>query len=641
MRARITLLCPALLFAPMFALAQESTTQEVETSGANCTFIAAPDEFLSRESRARRDAYERALAFTRFSPKRAAGALSADPSTMPVKSFIDEEIFRKLSAENVSAAAISPDAEFLRRIMLDLTGRIPTGPEVKAFVANEDPGKRDELIDRLLYSLEFTDKWTVWLGDLLQNAATAQNRSQQIEGRNRLHEWIKYSIDSQKSFRDVAYEVITATGNNYDHTAAPTNFILRGFAPMGPAQDTADLLMVRTASTFLGLSHYDCVLCHDGKYHLDAVNVWGAKATRVEAWRMASHFARVQMAGVSNDRENYYYNSILTTERTTGTYDLNTTSGNRPRRDALMIEGRRMVNLTPVYRDGTAAAGNWRESFARAMIADPMFARNFANRLWKAMFNLALAEPVDGLDPARLDPKVTPPGTWTHQASHPVLLEKLAQAARDNDFNLRETLRLIVSSTAYQLSSSYDGEWDITKASLFARHIPRRLEPEEIHDALVKASGVKASYTIGGWVNPVEWAMQLPEPVEPRSNGVAAGFLNSFSRGNRDTLQRSQNGSILMWLSMMNSSVVTDRTRVQDAQGRYSPYLLQMTREANSALVVEEMFLTYLSRLPTEYERGVALKTLAKATTPQYTRAMAIEDLAWALANKVDFLFSY
>jgi hypothetical protein len=275
------------------------------------------------------------------------------------------------------------------------------------------------------------------------------------------------------------------------------------------------------------------------------------------------------------------------------------------------------------------------------MTADPMFARNFANRLWKAMFNLALAEPLDGLDPARLDPKVTPPGTWTHQASHPVLLEKLAQAARDNDFNLRETLRLIVSSTAYQLSSSYDGEWDMTKASLFARHIPRRLEPEEIHDALVKASGVKASYTIGGWANPAEWAMQLPEPVEPRSNGTVAGFLNSFTRGNRDTLQRSQSGSILMWLNMMNSSVVTDRTRVQDAQGRYSPYLLQMTREANSALVVEEMFLTYLSRMPTEYEKGVALKALAKATTPQYTRAMAIEDLAWALANKVDFLFSY
>ncbi len=152
---------------------------------------------------------------------------------------------------------------------------------------------------------------------------------------------------------------------------------------------------------------------------------------------------------------------------------------------------------------------------------------------------------------------------------------------------------------------------------------------------------MKASYTIGGWADPVQWAMQLPEPVEPRSNGTAAGFMNSFTRGNRDTLQRSQNGSILMWLNMMNSTIVTDRTRVQDAQGRYSPYLLQMTREADSALVVEELFLTYLSRLPTEYEKGVALKTLAKAGTPQYTRAAAIEDLAWALANKVDFLFSY
>ncbi|NWF84179.1 MAG: DUF1549 domain-containing protein [Bryobacteraceae bacterium] len=638
MLIRLKLIAPAILLASALVCAQETP----EPSGDNCSFIAAPDQFVGGASRARRDAYERTLAFTRFSSKREAASRLAEPSAMPVKSFIDEEIFRKLSAEGVPSAAVASDEEFLRRVTLDLTGRIPSAAEIREFIANPSAGKRDALIDRLLYSPEFVDKWTMWLGDLLQNAAVAQNRSQQIEGRNRMHEWIKASIDGQKSFRDVAFEVITASGNNYDSDSAPSNFILRGFAPMGPAQDTADLLLVRSASMFLGLSHYDCLLCHDGKYHLDSVSAWGAKTTRLEAWRMAAHFSRVQMSRVTNNRQDYYFNSTLTTERATGNYSLNTTSGNRPRRDPVMIDGRQVANLTPVYRDGTpAAGGNWRESFARALTADPMFARNFVNRLWKAMFNLALAEPVDGLDPARLDPNVQPPAGWPHQASHPVLLEKLAQAARDNDFNLRETLRLIVSSTAYQLSSSYDGPWDMTKAPLFARHIPRRLEPEEVHDALVKASGVRASYRIGGWADPVEWAMQLPEPVEPRSNGTVAAFLNSFTRGNRDTIQRSQNGSILMWLNMMNSTVVTDRTRVQDNQGRYSPYLLQMARNTNNEQVVEDMFLTYLSRRPTEYEKGVALKTLAKATTPQYTRNAAVEDLAWALANKADFLFSY
>lgn len=631
----IMLVC---LAASAVLCAQESN----EPSGDNCSFIAAPDEFLSAASRARRDAYERTLAFTRFSARREAASRLAEPAAMPVKSFIDEEIFRKLSAEGVPSAPLASDEEFLRRVMLDLTGRIPSAAQIREFIANPDPGKRDALIDRLLYSPEFVDKWTMWLGDLLQNAAFAQNRSQQIEGRNRMHEWIKGSIDGQKSFRDIVFELITATGNNYDRDAAPSNFIVRGFAPMGPAQDTADLLLVRSASMFLGLSHYDCLLCHDGKYHLDSVSAWGAKATRLEAWRMAAHFSRVQTSRPTNDRQNYYYNSFLTTERATGAYNLNTNSGNRPQRAPLMIDGRQVASLTPVYRDGTPAGGsNWRESFAQAMTADPMFARNFVNRLWKAMFNLALAEPVDALDPARLDPNVQPPAGWTHQASHPVLLEKLAQVARDNNYNLRETLRLIASSTAYQLSSSYDGPWDMTKAPLFARHIPRRLEPEEVHDALVKASGVKASYTIGGWAEPVEWAMQLPEPVEPRSNGLVASFLNSFTRGNRDTIQRSQNGSILMWLNMMNSTVVTDRTRVQNNQGRYSAYLLQLAQNANNEQVVEDIFLTYLSRRPTEYEKGVALKTLAKATTPQYTRSMAVEDLAWAVANKVDFLFSY
>ncbi len=624
-----------------FMLSPAAGVSGQEASGENCAFIAAPDEVMSRESRARRDAYERTLAFVRFNGKREAVSRTVEPSSLPERSFIDEEIFRKLAAEGVRAAALSTDEEFLRRVTLDLTGRIPSAAEIREFVANQDAGKRDAAIDRLLYSPEFVDKWTVWLGDLIQNAATAQNRSQQIEGRNRLHEWIRESIGSGKSFRDVAYQLITAVGNNYDRDSAASNFILRGFAPMGPAQDTADLLLVRSASMFLGLSHYDCLMCHDGKYHLDSVNAWGAKVTRLQAQQMAAHFTRVQMAGVTNDRANYYFNSIMTTERAAGTYALNTTSGNRPRREAATIDGRQVVNLTPVYRDGTPAAGNWRESLARAMTADPMFARNYANRLWKAMFNLALAEPVDGLDPARLDPKTPPPAGWTYQASHPVLLEKLAQAARDNDFNLRETLRLIASSTAYQLSAQYDQPWDMTKAALFARRIPRRLEPEEVHDALVKASGVKASYTVGGWAEPVQWAMQLPEPVEPRSNGTVAAFMNSFNRGNRDTILRSQSGSILMWLNMMNSTVVRDRTLVQDAQGRYSPYLLQLARNTDNEQVVEDIFLSYLSRRPSEYEKGVALKRLAAAGTAQAARNTAVEDLAWALANKVDFLFSY
>jgi hypothetical protein len=613
---------------------------ETANSGQNCTFIAAPDETLTRESRVRREVYDRTLAFSRALPSGRQAARNVSPSEIPVRNLIDEQIFRKLDAEGASSAAISSDEEFLRRVSLDLTGRLPSAAQIRTFVADASADKRDRAIDRLLFSPEFVDKWTMWLGDLLQNAATAQNRSQQIEGRNRLHEYMRAAIETGKSWRDVAWEMVTASGNNYDRATPGANFILRGVAPMGPAQDTYDLLLVKSATAFLGMGHYDCLLCHNGKYHLDAVSAWGAKVNRIEAQRMAAHFTRISINGYpGNDATNFYTNSTNVLDRASGTYDLNTNYGNRPNRVAPVENGKTMTNQTPVYRDGTAVSGNWRESFARKLTQDPMFARNYVNRLWKAMFNLALAEPVDMLDPARLDPNSPPPDNWTFQASHPELLEKLAQVARDNDFNLRETLRFIVSSSAYQLSSRYEGDWDMTKAPLFARHLPRRLEAEEVHDAVVKATNVLPAYTVGGWNDKVNWAMQLPEPVEPRSDGTAAAFMNSFSRGNRDTQTRSQSGSILMWLNMMNSSVVNNRVKTTGTTA--SSYLVSLVNNKSNEAVVEDLFLTFLSRQPSEYERGVALKTLGKSGTAQYTRAAAVEDLAWALINKTDFLFSY
>jgi len=606
-------------------------------SAENCSWIAAPEQVQTRGLRARREAYERTLEFARSLPKTRA-ARTVPASELPVRNFIDEEIFARLQAEGVPAAPIAGDEEFLRRVTLDLTGRIPSPADIRAFVADQAPDKRDRLIDRLLASEEFIDKWTLWLGDLFQNAAIAQNRSQQINGRNAFYRWIRNALKEDKSWRDIATEIITINGNNYDAGTAGTNFLIRGFAPMGPVQDTYDLLLVKTASTFLGIGHYDCLLCHNGKYHLDMVSAWGAKVTRLEAQQMAAHFARISMTARRTETTDYYYQSWDVSERSNGAYVLNTNAGNRPNRAPALVDGRTVTNLTPVYRDGRPATGNWRESLVRAMIADPMFARNYANRVWKAMFGLALAEPVDGLDPARLDPRVAPPEGWTYQASHPWLLEKLAEHARSTDFHLRETLRLIARSTAYQLSSRYDGDWDITKAPLFARRLPRRLDAEEIHDAIVKATQLPQPYTVQGFDQPFAWAVQLPDTSEPRSNGTARAFLDAFNRGNRDTLQRNQDGSILMWLTLMNSPFTNNRARASGANA--SPLLAALARSASNEQIVEEMFLAFLSRQPTPYERGVALKTLEKATSPQ-ARVTAVEDLAWALMNRIEFLFSY
>ena len=112
----------------------------------------------------------------------------------------------------------------------------------------------------------------------------------------------------------------------------------------------------------------------------------------------------------------------------------------------------------------------------------------------------------------------------------------------------------MAQSNAYQFSSRYDGDWSSDYMPLFARHYPRRMEGEEVHDAIAKATGVLGGYTVQyPEGNRSTWAMQMPDPVEPRGNeGNANVFMSTFLRGNRDNLQRSQSGSIQQQLYLMN-----------------------------------------------------------------------------------------
>jgi hypothetical protein len=611
-----------------------------------CTFRANPSEFVRAEVRTREELFERVR---KFRPS-LAGAGVVQASSLPKRNFVDEEIFTKLDARGVASAPLSTNEEFVRRIYLDLTGRIPAAADVRQFLDDASPNKREELIERLLASQEFSERWATWFGDLLQNAErlSTSARAPQIEGRNSFAIYLRDAISHGKTVKTIAYETITATGNNYFTENGAANFPVLASTAMGPAQDTYDMMLVRSTTAYLGMAHYDCLLCHSGPRHLDGITLWGEKGVRVDAQRMAAHFSRTRLMNGAPGAVQYeypLYNSTEVVDDVRGQYDLNTNSGNRPNRAPVGLER----SVTPEYRDGTKPSGsNWRAAFAEKLTTDPMFGRNFANRLWKAFFGLGLVDPVETLDPARLDPKNPPPQPWTLQASHPELLEKLARFFVDNDTDLRAFVRLLVQSTAYQLSSRYDGEWKLEYVPMFARHYPRRLEGEEVHDAIAKATGVPGRYTwarVNGQTiargtaapqsDPVQWAMQLPDVSEPRNNGAVRDFMSAFYRGNRDTSQRKQFGSIQQQLGLMNDRFVTDRIKLTA-----SPVLREIAKIPGDRPLVEELFLTFLSRRPTSYEIDKAVAFLAKGNTAQRRNA-AVEDLAWALINKVDFVFSY
>src|SRR5262249_28298434 len=147
-----------------------------------------------------------------------------------------------------------------------------------------------------------------------------------------------------------------------------------------------------------------------------------------------------------------------------------------------------------------------------------------------------------------------PPAGWDLQPTNPQLLNDLAVWFRGNGYNVRGLISLIAKSNAYQLSSVYPGTWNIQYVPYYARHYVRRLDAEEIHDAIQKATGVINTYTFAApsTLAPVQWAMQMPEPREPRSNNAVLTFINSFGRGDRDQNPRREDGSLLQGLNMMN-----------------------------------------------------------------------------------------
>ena len=225
-----------------------------------------------------------------------------------------------------------------------------------------------------------------------------------------------------------------------------------------------------------------------------------------------------------------------------------------------------------------------------------------------------------------------PPAPGDLQATHPELIEKLAGELVKQEFRLRPFLRLLAQSSAYQLSSRFDAAWQGDYVPLFARHYARRMEGEEVHDAIVKTTGMPGAYAVQGWADRVGWAMQLPEPVEPSADAAARNFMNTFLRGDRDTQERSQAGSIQQQLYLMNDPFVIDRVKV--ARSPNLRALAQMTKNED---LIEELYLTFLSRRPSEAESAAGAAFLANAAA----RNEAVEDLAWMCINKVEFLFSY
>lgn len=561
---------------------------------------------------------------------------------------IDSYIFAALKSNNITPAPKTTDWEFIRRVTLDLTGRIPTPDRVLSFVADTTPNKRANLINELLASPQWIDKWTMFYGDLFGNTVTKPSTglTRAAFGRNAFYQWIKDSLTNNKPYNQMATELITAPAGVSSFDDGRVNYLIGGVVTGGPAQDIIDQMTANTFDTFLGITHVNCLLCHNGRGHLDALSLWGSQTTRYQAWQLSSFLSRTQATSTAVPNvQNLRFWTLADNLNYKTDYALNTTTGNRPARvaPAGCKPGQPCYYVPPqyIFNGSKPLAGeSYRAAMARNITSDFQFSRAAVNYLWAYFFGQGLVDPPDTFDPMRLDPNNPPAAPWTLQPTNPALLNALAQHFIDSGYNLKALMSEIVNSDTYQLSSRYPGQWDPSWQPYFGRKYVRRLWAEEVADAVAQSSGLMPGYSAGGFTDegfpkPV-YAMQLPDVTGGiRTNdGNLEVLLDSFLRGNRDDQPRKSDGSILQALSLMNNPFI--EARIQPAGKSAAPLLVTALSFSSNADLVNTLYMTILSRFPTADEM-----TKAQAALSTGTRAQAAQDLAWSLYNKVDFIFNY
>ncbi len=582
----------------------------------------------------------------------AAGLRPAALSDAPVvrRNFVDEAIFSAMERAGVPHARLASDGEFLRRAYLDLIGRIPTLEEVLAFEADGRSDKRDRVVDRLIASDEFVERWSYYFEDLFR----AGNRMG--HGKNLFRFWTREWLTLDRSYADVITDLLTQGGKS-SHSSPGALYFARDFVKAKDDPDEADAhdlvnradsvdeFTVTYGKALLGIN-LGCISCHDGANHLEQVNLYLTGKTREDFYRQAAFFGRTRM--IMNWENGFQANTEYTVD--------DVEPGYPTRSESILRVPRTGGSNAPKFildEQAPAAEEVPRDALARLLTGHIQFARATVNRIWAEMMGVGIVEPLDGFDLARYYPSDDLPDGWPVQPTHPYLLDELARDFQDSGFSFKHLVRTIARSSTYQLSSRFDHPWKPEYGRYFARRNVRLLSPIQLHDAIVTATAVPGSYSSGD--TDVGMARQVLDPAYVKDE--VGEFLRAFGQQSRDQFPARPTSSSLQAMLMMNSRTVLDRVQ-SDGVGRVAKMLDRLDadrivaaaawkaatgevphpKQAESAVrrgIVDKLYLSTLSRRPVPGEMDVALGALDKDI------GQGAENLQWALLNKPEFLFNY
>jgi len=483
----------------------------------------------------------------------------------PTYNWIDELVYEKLRAVKIQPSDVCTDGEFIRRATIDLTGTLPTVEAVRAFLADPTPSKekREKLIEALLASDDFVEHWTNKWADLLQ-----VNRKFLGEaGARAFRDWIRKAVANNMPYDQFVRTILTAKGSNLTEPAASYFKILRD----------ADAAMENTTQLFLGV-RFNCNKCHDHPFE---------RWTQDQYYQLAAYFARV-----SRSEDPKYKGQRIGGTAVEGATPLVEIIADMPGGE---IRHARTNQPTPpqfpfmhkdVLNDPKA---NRREQLAHWLTSpeNPYFARSYVNRLWAYMLGVGLIEPIDDLRAGN------PP-------SNPKLLDRLTAEFIQSKFNVRHMLRLITTSRTYQ-HSVITNRWNQDDQVNYSHAIARRLPAEVLYDAIHRATGTTTRLP---GLPPGARAAQLLDSAQD----APGGFLDLFGKPPRESAcecERSTGVQLGPVLALVNGPVVGEAVR--DGSNRIAELL---RKEKDTAKIVEELYLAFLARKPTEKELAAALKAI-------------------------------
>ena len=520
---------------------------------------------------------------------------------------IDRIVFARLAELKIEPVLCS-DTVFVRRAYLDVTGVLPTADEVRAFLADEAADKRDRLIDRLLERSEAADYWAMKWGDILRIKAEIPvnlwpNAAQAY------HRWVRASLAENKPYDQFVREMLTASGSNFQ--VGPVNFYraIQDKTPEGTASTVA--------LTFMG--------------------------SRTDAWPedklagMVPFFSQISRKPTSEWKEEVVFwdpmqvasvpgNAVPGRESPgTGARGKAYYSEESESDDAPTLPSPLAGPLKATFPDGTSveipADRDPREVFADWLITpeNPWFTRCIVNRVWAWLLGRGIVHEPDDF---RED---NPP-------SNPELLACLEKEMIASGYDLKHLYRLILTSKTYQLSAMPRYRTPEAEAN-FAGYLPRRLEAEVLIDALNKITGTTDLYT-SAIPEPYTYIPRDMPAVALADGSVTSQFLALFGRSARATgmaSERSNEPVPAQWLHLLNSSHIQQKL----LRGPTIMALLQAKRPPRAT--IEELYLTILSRRPTQEELRTAIEYVQAS---ELKRDAAI-DLAWALINTTEFLYRH